>query len=1471
MFSIHKAASIFYYTGRGKGGHELLHLDGEPQQGNAGYYLGDPSDGVLSARAVWAGGLAESLGLKPGSAVGMHSLAALWYGYAPDGATPLNDRVPTFAKQSAAQRKVAAAEVELFTALRDMGALRANLKKMGISAKDMKLRADIQEQQSKIDSAKEKLTSAQNDSDYRSTAHDLTFSAPKSVSIAWAALLARSLDPKDPDAAEAGRIAKAIQDSVALAARNVCVNLIEPDLVFTRHRNGSDKARQYENVKGLAFALVQHFESRPTLEEAASKAGVEKAWRKPDPQLHVHALLMALGQDHDDEVRAIWTRFLSDNAASIGAAFRAELASMLRQQGFDLRQSKTDSVDAFEIAGITDKQIGAFSNRRASVSKSIAEGKSGQKAVLAERHAKKDYSTEDMLADWAQRLDSTKVNIDIKSLHGNKAATPTRDRTSLIDAAINHLMAMTAEIRLTDISRVANELAQHATAAELNGLTPIAWAKELAKEIIGHPTMVVGDSVDKHGRPVFTSTALMDRERRLYFGQVSELQRQPRADSFTPNDAAQAITAAEQHLAKTKNEPAFAFAQFQKELVESLLVEKQSIRVAIAPAGCGKTTAALAACNAFEGRGMRVFPIAPSNKAAQVLAKDLQKQESDGLTPQKMLQNIEAGRVVLSSTDVLFVDEASMLDFDTAEALVKAALEAKGGPARLILMGDTEQLPSVGRGNFFRRLVEDNERAAAAGHEVSIVYRVLKSEEEWAKIARQKKDIGKQATALLALRKNQEALSIYDSLGAIKLSATREDAMSELVADAIDSLATPAQGLRAAVGKQEIEAAVREFQRSLRSISILASTRADVSRLNTLAREELESMGYYDKAGGQRASLSRGKVGHMEIRQGDRIIFTDPAKASVASQKSGAEPTKSRIAKSTCGVVRRIERKLNTVNLTVELDGGEPRTIATLELEDFSGIDFAFATTVHKAQGATVERTYELFGTFAARELDYVAKSRYREQHQIYGAKHEFESYQRAIGRTTQKIEAIDVGMSDLSAFAHTESELDALRQAGIEAHAGLSELAANAKAARLRHMTQGKLVEIVQADGGSEKPSMQRVVIEIAGRRRVFEGVGLLDDLSKRDIKIGAHVGLEALSPMTGSPLSGVRWRWHTQNELRNAGLLADLAMIESVAAGAEGTSAGHALERARNARLSGKKSSLMTASETAAIFRSEALRSFNASADLIDELVSVAQASAPTAAEEALLDEAREWLPLSVKPGSRAALRVKLEEGGIFLKKSHQISGSKTWIAHQGSLAFCRNELGGIEAWPIARLPTPIQREVVSSYRSLDNIKDEHADALKDGQAAAAEVLASAGELAALLKIEAISHPEHGLSIFVGASPSRSFNDYPILAAMFADNEKDSTAITAKIIPSLDRGIAIKNLKTHQGFDMEAKGFVFPIEVLERTSAKPGSGAREDLRAYFEALATLLQSSRGEGSSTNSTKSRKPKEDEHSKTQTR
>lgn len=162
-----------------------------------------------------------------------------------------------------------------------------------------------------------------------------------------------------------------------------------------------------------------------------------------------------------------------------------------------------------------------------------------------------------------------------------------------------------------------------------------------------------------------------------------------------PADLTTELCAAEQKLG-------LSFSPEQRHAV-ALAVRNRLLLITGGP-GCGKTTVIRALCAVFRKGEARLMLTAPTGRAAQRIAQVAGLPAS---TIHRLLKYDPSRRAFTYGAndklpvDVLIVDEASMVDIELARDLV----DAIPAEATLILVGDKDQLPSVGPGRVFAELL----------------------------------------------------------------------------------------------------------------------------------------------------------------------------------------------------------------------------------------------------------------------------------------------------------------------------------------------------------------------------------------------------------------------------------------------------------------------------------------------------------------------------------------------------------------------------------------------------------------------------------------------------------------------------------------------------------------------------------------------------------------------------------------------
>lgn len=220
-------------------------------------------------------------------------------------------------------------------------------------------------------------------SETRHPGWDLTFSAPKSVSVVWS--LAR------PEM-------RACIEQAVLSATRDALDYLEDHAIFTRRGRGGESI---ERGAGGVAALFLHATSRAQ-----------------DPQLHVHSLLMNLVPRHD----GTWGSMLGITSTSkatdlkrsrsplykekmtAGALFRASLAARLESEAGLLIDRKGSG---FELAGVPKELLERFSTRRREIEEELAEvggrgAKASERAALFTRSKKRLVPRSELFRRWKE-------------------------------------------------------------------------------------------------------------------------------------------------------------------------------------------------------------------------------------------------------------------------------------------------------------------------------------------------------------------------------------------------------------------------------------------------------------------------------------------------------------------------------------------------------------------------------------------------------------------------------------------------------------------------------------------------------------------------------------------------------------------------------------------------------------------------------------------------------------------------------------------------------------------------------------------------------------------------------------------------------------------------------------------------------------------------------------------------------------
>jgi Ti-type conjugative transfer relaxase TraA len=314
---------------------------------------------------------------------------------------------------------------------------------------------------------------------------------------------------------------------------------------------------------------------------------------------------------------------------------------------------------------------------------------------------------------------------------------------------------------------------------------------------------------DARGEDRFTTRDMIETERRLHH--TAELMAERERHEVIDAERKAAVARAEQRGLVLSDEQADALAH---------ITDGPDLGIVVGHAGTGKSAMLGVAREAWEAAGYEVRGVALSGIAAKNL-------ETGSSIASRTIASMEhgwgQGRELLTTRDVLVIDEAGMVGTRQLERVLSHAAEAG---AKVVLVGDSQQLQSIEAGAAFRSI---HERHGGA---------------EIGEVRRQRQDWQRDATRDLANRRTGNALETYRSHGMVHEAQTREQARDDLI-DRWD----------------------RDRQASPdRTRIILTHTNDEVRALNEAARMRVAG----DLGNEVRVTVERGDRG---FASGDRVMF----------------------------------------------------------------------------------------------------------------------------------------------------------------------------------------------------------------------------------------------------------------------------------------------------------------------------------------------------------------------------------------------------------------------------------------------------------------------------------------------------------------------------------------------------------------------------------------------------------------------
>lgn len=407
---------------------------------------------------------------------------------------------------------------------------------------------------------------------------------------------------------------------------------------------------------------------------------------------------------------------------------------------------------------------------------------------------------------------------------------------------------------------------------------------------------------------------------------LNEMNRQIVA--LTPSDC-------EMMILKAENENGLRYAEQQRRAIREALT--CGMVVITGGPGTGKTTIVKAIISIFGSLGMSTVLSAPTGRAAKRLSEATGKEAK---TVHRMLEMERGGdgeevrfnrnRTNPLDEDIIIVDEASMIDLSLMNALLLAVRHG----ARLVMIGDTDQLPSVGAGNILGDII-----TSGAVNTVKLT------------------DVFRQASESMIItnahRINHGEIPILNKVNSDFFFVCREN--EKTIPATVLSLIT--------------ERLPRTYGDGIRDkVQVISPSKKGSGGIEILNHELQEKLN-------PPSEFKREKNAHgIVFREGDKVMQT-VNNYDIEWEKNGAEGTG--IFNGDIGIIERIDTQ--NARMIINFDD---RT-ARYGFDLLGDLELAYAITVHKSQGSeypvVIVPMYSAPPMLETRNLLYTAVTRAKE------------------------------------------------------------------------------------------------------------------------------------------------------------------------------------------------------------------------------------------------------------------------------------------------------------------------------------------------------------------------------------------------------------------------------------------------------------------------------------------------------------
>jgi len=824
----------------------------------------------------------------------------------------------------------------------------------------------------------------------RRAATDLTFSAPKSVSI-------QALIGGDE------RLLKAQETAVKAA--------LDYGERFIGLRVTEKGKTQFRFTNHAVFAVIQHDTSR---------AG--------DPNLHHHCLLLNCTQRVDKEWRAFENRRLVEQKTVLDAIYTARLQKECRLLGYEVRQTET----SFELGHISRDQIMHFSKRAQAIEDGLAErgldrrtSTTGERQLvtLQSREKKERYDREVLQQEWQSQGKAIGFQLDVPER--SSTVTPKRTPEVMVRASkedkaqkFHHArVKVEVEFVLEHLAERESSFGQHHVMVEVlrNGqggieveqIERVLENKQRAGEIV----------VSADGKQITTAKAL------TYERRILEIEKAGRSQVKAIGGGSWFEKELETTRKEDINSKNSVLNAEQKKALTMVLETTNRVVGIQGYAGTGKTTTLKELQEACHAEGYTIIGLAPSHSAVKALGES----GIFGRTLQSWIGDRQA-REGLSAKSIVLIDEAGLV----SAKQMKVALErAVYQDARVILVGDMKQYQGVEAGKPFaqlqkqgmetatiQKMLRQQEATLAAAAQFSIVspqealkkLQVVEEKDPQQRYQRIAKDfvrgsIEESTTQIQRQDQEKQKRLVEESLILCGTNQARKQINQEVRKEL--GLLGKGESYRVFVVKDltiaekkrlsgyEVGDAIR-FERGYPSLGVtkgeyftvkaIAQTHLVLQADKTKKEMTFSPINLSDKG------FTVGRVESCEIAAGEWVKFTTTKKEGISAYTNGE---------------RAWVELLNRGEMTLKTATGKELTIKS---EEILPIDYAYASTGHSAQGLGARRVLmeKDSGSITTNQRSfYTDLTRAKEEVRVYT--NDAKTLPMAINRQVEKTAALEV------------------------------------------------------------------------------------------------------------------------------------------------------------------------------------------------------------------------------------------------------------------------------------------------------------------------------------------------------------------------------------------------------------------------------------------------------------------------------